>query len=80
MPQILLKPITDPKTKIWIHIYDQRGVLIKKLIPNQSYASIDRTIIWDTRDGRGRLVRAGLYHVVYFNGQKKEMRRIMIMR
>ena len=66
-PTILLKapPHTNTNNIINVWIYSKQHILIKKLIHNQPYSSIDRYVRWNLTDDQQTNVPTGLYWVVY---------------
>ena len=71
--------ILPEEAEVRLGIYDVSGRLIKTLIDKRQDAG-EHTVIWNGRDGEGRLVSNGVYFVRIESGKFRKSQKLLLMR
>ena len=64
--------------EVTILIFNTSGRLVKRLLDNAALNSGRQTVVWNGRDGNGRVLPSGLYMVVIKSGSGSEMKTVAI--
>ena len=71
--------IVEAKTFVDIKVYDAAGRRVRTLYSRSRYGGL-KTIVWDTRDHRGRPVAPGVYFVQVAAGGRRTCTKVVVMR
>jgi len=63
-----------------LHIYDERGRLVRTLVDESYLESGSHSLVWDGRDGGGREMASGAYHYVLKAIQGSLKKKMMLIR
>lgn len=65
--------------RVSLAVYDIRGALVRELVSGAVSAGLHQ-VVWDGRDGRGRVVGSGVYFCRLEAGELRETRRMVLLR
>jgi len=78
-PTTIIRFHLNERQKVRLLIFDLTGKLVQTLLDGE-LATGEQTILWDGRDGQGRIAASGVYFYELTIGNKVERKKMMLVR